>query len=271
MNKKELMENLAILEMRPGKILGQNFLLDGNLLDFIVRSAALTPGEIVLEAGPGFGALTRPLIASGAEVYSIEFDRRVCEFIRERITDSNFHLIEGDACRVRFEDFLPPGKPFRAIANLPYSISSIFVAKLLELENPPIQMIFMLQKEMGMRLASPVNTKNYGALTVRTQLLYDVKILRTVPPQVFFPQPGVDSALVEFKLKANLPEPALRKKVSGLSRTAFAQRRKMIFKPLAASYGTEEVTAALEELNISPEVRAGELSVGTYLELAKRL
>lgn len=270
MNKKELLTTLESFGMRPGKILGQNFLIDNNLLEFIVRTAAPEKGEIILEAGPGFGALTRPLLDSGAEVYAIEFDRRVCEYLRDKITEANFHLVEGDACRVDIASIIPKGRSFRAIANLPYSISSIFVARLLELPEPPEHMVFMLQKEMAERLAASPNTKEYGSLSVRAQQLYEVKILRKVPPQVFHPRPRVDSALAGFTLR-ELPDFDLRMRLNGICKVAFAQRRKKIFKPLVTAYGQENVEQALEKLNISQGARPGELSVEQYEDLAKLL
>ena len=273
MNKKELLATLEAFGMRPGKILGQNFLIDNNLLDFIVRTAMPEKGEVILEAGPGFGALTRPLLESGAEVYAIEFDRRLCEYLRDNIKEANFHLIEGDACRVDIASIIPKGKKFRAIANLPYSISSIFTARLLELPEPPKQMVFMLQKEMAERLAAAPNTKDYGSLSVRAQQIYDVKILRKVPPQVFHPRPRVDSAIAGFTLREreDMPDFDLRMRLSGISKVTFAQRRKKILKPLATAYGQEKVEKALEKLNISIHARPGELNVEQYEELAKLL
>ena len=273
MNKKELLATLESFGMRPGKILGQNFLIDNNLLEFIVRTAAPVKGEVILEAGPGFGALTRPLLASGAEVYAIEFDRRLCEYLRDNIKEPNFHLIEGDACRVDIASIIPKGKPFRAIANLPYSISSIFVARLLDLPEPPEQMVFMLQKEMAERLAAAPNTKDYGSLSVRAQQLYDVKLLRKVPPQVFHPRPQVDSAIAGFTLRERekVPDFEQRTRLNGIVKVVFAQRRKKIFKPLAASYGQENVARALDKLNISRDARSGELDVKQYEDLAKIL
>ena len=217
--------------------------------------------------------MTRPLLAAGAEVYAIEFDRRLCEYLRDNVKEPNFHLVEGDACRVDIASIIPKGRSFRAIANLPYSISSIFVARLLELPEPPEQMIFMLQKEMAQRLAAAPNTKDYGSLSVRAQQLYDVKILRKVPPQVFHPRPRVDSAIAGFTLRnrENMPDFDLRMRLNGITKVTFAQRRKKILKPLAASYGLENVEQALNKLNISSHVRSGELSVKQYEELAKIL
>ena len=199
MNKQQLLAALESIGMRPGRGLGQNFLLDGNLLDAIVRLGKPQKGEIILEVGPGFGALTRRLLKTGAQVYAVEFDHRIAGYLRKNLPQENFHLTEADACRVNYQELLPPGEPFRAIANLPYSISTIFIARMLDLPDPPREMFFMLQREMGERLAAAPGTKEYGALSVRTQLRYTVKIEKLVPPEVFFPPPEVESAVVSFR------------------------------------------------------------------------
>lgn len=271
MKKAKLLATLEKYNFRPGKILGQNFLIDENLLDFIVRSAKPEPGEIILEAGPGFGALTRKLLEYGADVYAIEFDRRICDYLRNHLQAENFHLTEGDACRVKINEILPEGIDFRAIANLPYAISSIYIARLLELERPPVQMVFMLQKEMALRLAADPETKNYGALSVRVQAMYDVSILRQVPPQVFYPPPEVDSAIVDFKLKPQRPPLKLCRELSKVVKTAFSQRRKKIVKPLGQNFGRENVEAALEKLELRPDIRPGKIDVPTFIELTKLL
>ncbi len=269
MRKADLLQILEELNFHPGKALGQNFLIDGNLLDFIVRTGAPQPGEVILEAGPGFGVLTRGLLEAGAEVYAIEFDHRLAEYLRQNIDSDHFHLTEGDACKVDILSILPPGKPFRSIANLPYAISSIFIGRLLDLPQPPVQMLFMLQKEMGERLAAPVGSKDYSALSVRAQLLYETRILRKVPKQVFHPQPEVDSALVLFELRDQIPSAELRAEVCRISRCAFEQRRKMIYKPLSALFPKEQILAVLKEAGIPEEARPDNISKESYLKMAE--
>ena len=158
MNKKELISALESLGMRPGRGLGQNFLLDANLLEWIVRNCGAQTNENVLEVGPGFGALTEKMVAAKFNVTAIEFDHRLAGFLRKKFADApNFTLIEADACKVDFNELFPAGTTYRAVANLPYAISSVFIARMLECHNPPSSMFFMLQKEMGERLAaSPV-------------------------------------------------------------------------------------------------------------------
>lgn len=257
--------------MRPGRGLGQNFLLDGNLLDAIVRLSNPRSGEIVLEVGPGFGSLTKRLLKTGATVYAVEFDRRIAEYLRSSLTHENFFLTEDDACRVNYVELLPAGKPFRAIANLPYSISTVFIARMLELPEVPESMFFMLQKEMAERLAAKPDSKEYGSLSVRTQLMYDVKIEKNVPPDVFFPPPEVDSAIVGFYRKKELPDPEVRRLLPGVVKTAFAQRRKQMGKVLAANYGKEKTAEVLAKLNIAPEIRPDKLALEDFIRITKGL
>ena len=272
MNKQQLLAALESIGMRPGRGLGQNFLLDGNLLDSIVRLGAPGRGEVILEVGPGFGALTRRLLDSGAEVHAVEFDHRIAEYLRRNLVHERFFLTEDDACRVDYLKILPPGRPFRAIANLPYSISTIFIARMLDLPTPPESMLFMLQREMGERLAAVPGSKAYGALSVRTQLRYRVRTEKIVPPEVFFPPPEVDSAIVSFVRDDRFDaEPELCRLLPGVVKTAFAQRRKQLGKVLGQNYGKEKALAALEAVGLPPEIRPDRLSVENYAELTRRL
>lgn len=271
MNKQQLTAALESIGMRPGRGLGQNFLLDGNLLDYIVRLSAPGKGERILEVGPGFGALTSRLLKAGAEVYAVEFDHRIAEYLRTHIEKENFHLTEADACRVDYVELLE-NRPFRAIANLPYSISTIFIARMLDLPNPPESMFFMLQREMGERLSAVPGTKNYGALSVRTQLRYDVKLEKIVPPEVFFPPPEVDSAIVSFRRHDRYAEkPELCRLLPGVVKTVFAQRRKQMGKVLGQNYGKEKAAAALAAVNLPPEIRPDKLAVDQFAVLTRAL
>ena len=272
MNKKELLKELDKMGMRPGRGLGQNFLIDNNLLDWIVRRNAPVEGEEILEVGPGFGALTRKLLEYNTFVTAVEFDHRIAEYLRRELAVSNLKLIEADACHVDYAELFPAGKKFRSIANLPYSISTIFIAKMLELENAPVEMFFMLQKEMGERLAATPGSKAYGALSVRCAFRYDVKIEKLVPPEVFFPAPEVESVLVSFKLKKeSTNDIALLKRATGIVKSLFLQLRKQMGKILASSYGRENVEKALEKVGLTWETRPDKVPYEKFIELASAL
>ncbi len=271
MNRKELLTALEAIGMRPGRGLGQNFLCDGNLLDAIVREAAPQPGEMVLEVGPGFGALTRKLLASGARVTAVEFDHRIAEYLRRNLKAENFTLIEADACRVNLAELVPADRPYRSIANLPYSISSIFLMRLLELPRLPEGMVFMLQREMADRLCAAPGSKDYGALSVRIQFDYRVRIARAVPPEVFYPPPEVDSAVVAFERREQEVDPVFRRHLSGIVRTAFSQRRKQMGRVLASNFGREKVEAAFAAAGIAWEIRPDRVPVETFVVLTEKL
>ncbi len=268
MKKSELFKIIEPLGFHPGKMLGQNFLIDDNMLDFIVRSANPQKNELVLEVGPGFGALTKRLIDFGSKVTAIEFDHRICDYLRKTFTTDNFTLIEGDVCKVNLEEILQ-GCEFRSIANLPYAVSSPFLGILLQLSKPPKEMIFMLQKETAERIAASPSSKAYSALSVRTQLIYDVKILRKVPPQVFYPQPKVESAIVQFVRKSQIPEIEFRKELELFTKLAFSQRRKKMIKALQTIYPKDILLDAFKSLNLKEDIRAEKLSVKQFIDLLK--
>ncbi len=267
MNKKELLPILEELGVTPGRHFGQNFMIDDNLLDFICRKAAPAPGETILEIGPGLGSLTRKLLVAGAKVTAIEIDKRLADYLEKNISHPDFKLVRGDACRLDIPHIM--NCEFRIVANLPYSITSPFIATMLNLEAPPLEMLFMLQKETGLRLASGPGTKNYGSLSVLVQSAYVVEYLRGVSPQVFFPAPEVDSAIVKFTIRKEIPPLQERKLLHKLVRAAFSQRRKKMYKQVVAAFAKEEVDKAYASMGISMNARAEELTVKQFLAMAK--
>ena len=271
MNKKQLLKTLESMGMRPGRGLGQNFLLDTNLLDWIVRKSKPQAGEKILEVGPGFGALTHKLLDTGAVVTAIEFDHRIAEYLRKNVHHENLTLIENDACQVDYAELFPEGVSYRAIANLPYAISTVFISILSELDNPPKEMYFMLQKEMAERLASPPGCKAYGALSVTAGLRYVANIEKIVPPDVFYPAPEVESAILSLKKRENDPGKDDLIKVRKLVRLVFSQRRKQMGKIIAGSYGKERTAIAMEKCNLDMTIRPDKVSIEKFLELSRTL
>ena len=280
MKKSELLEILKKMNITPSKKFGQNFMIDENLIDFIVRNADISPGDIVVEVGPGCGVLTRKLLDAGANLTAVELDKRICDYLENNLKHASFSLRQGDGCRIDFSGFFAENADrqaryadgdWKCIANLPYSISSPFIAKIVESPNPPAQMLFLLQKETGERFAAGPGTKNYGSLSVLIQLVFDVKYIRTVPPNVFFPPPDIQSALVGFKRKDNIPSPPELKVLSKTVRTAFSQRRKKMIKALSSIFGKENCIKAFEKLNIDEGIRAEKLSPWQFLALSAEL
>ncbi len=279
MNKAELLNKLAEFNIRPGKHFGQNFMTDENMLDFIYRKTDPRPGELILEVGPGFGALTEKLLASGANVISVELDKRLYEFLKKNMRSENFTLVCGDACRIDIDaiicEFRRSGQDFpawRCVANLPYSISTPFMAQLLKMRNPPQEMFFMLQKETAERFIAKPRTKEYGAISVMVQAMFSTEILRTVPPQVFFPPPKVESALARFKLK-NMSEHERERirELSPLAKLAFSHRRKKLSSNLASSYTKDSILEAFDAIHVGPDVRAEELELVKFINMLRHL
>lgn len=271
MKKRQLLQILEELDFFPGRQLGQNFLIDTNMRDFIVRTADPQPGEVILEVGPGFGVMTGKLLELGAKVIAIEIDKRICEYLKSTISHSNFRLIKGDACRTDLEAIPELRTDFRCVANLPYSASTPMIAHLLFMERPPQGMLFMLQKEMADRLCANKGTKDYGSLSVQVQYVYDAKTERTVPKQVFYPMPEIDSAIVDFKRKEKAPNLEQREKLKRVVQSAFSQRRKKVLNLLAQNYDKSRCAEAFEKLGIRQDSRAEHIDIDTFAKLAKLL
>ena len=270
MKKAELLTTLEKYGIAPAKSRGQNFLIDSNLLDAMCRSMDIQKGETILEVGPGAGALTREMLELGGIVHAVEFDFAIQRYLTENLQHPNLTLHKGDACKVDYKEILNLPREFRCLANLPYAISSIFISIMSELESPPSEMYFLLQREMAERLAADNSTKTYGSLTVRVQALYDVKILRIVPPEVFFPPPKVQSAFVTLRIRKNPPSKKVLTKLNAIVRAAFSQRRKVAFKLMKGTAGPNLAQAYLD-LDLNPKARAEHISVDQYIQLAEAL
>ena len=261
---------LAELNVQPSKALGQSFLVDANILRIIVTEADLRRDETVLEIGPGLGVLTAELMARAGRVVAIEKDRRLCEYLRQEFP--GLDLREGDAVEllgsgfgVRGSGFPVPGSGFKVVANLPYSVSTPLLERLGEAPVKPRRMVVTLQREVAQRLTAPPRCKDYGALTVLTQLWYHVTIAHVVSPRCFYPAPTVDSAIVVLDRRDPRVklEPAAR--FREIVRAGFGHRRKMLRK-LLAEFG--DVEAAFARVGVKTSARAEELSLEQWILLA---
>ena len=271
MNKKQLTALMESLGVAPSKKLGQNFLVDTNFVESIIRAAKIQPSDRILEVGPGFGALTGLLLETGAQIAAIEFDRKLAAWLRERYKNTSLNLIEGDACKVNIPAIFGEDTPFRLISNLPYSAGTVIVANMLTLKTPPSDMLVMLQKEVGMRLASAAGEEEYGALSVRVQNMYKVETVRTAPPDLFYPKPDVDSVILHLTLRADRPDAALFKRLTTLVKLSFAHRRKKMFKQAASAFDPDRLSAAMSQLSIDPDIRAEKVSPEQFRRLAELL
>lgn len=271
MKKNELAKIFKSMNFFPSRKLGQNFLVDINFLDYIIRITEPQKNEHIIEFGPGFGALTEKLLEKNVNLSAVEYDKRLAEFLKNKYDKfSNFNLIQADACKLNFQNLVPPNNNYRCIANLPYSVSSIIIAKIIELKNPPKQMFFMLQQEMAQRISSPYGKKNYGILSVKTQLFYNIRILKNLNPDVFYPPPEINSTFMVFNIKKSHPPQKFLPILDKILRTVFTQRRKQIKKLLKNEFGPK-ILAILDELQIPYHTRPAQISPDSYLKLAHKL
>jgi len=224
--------------MRPLSRFGQNFLHDGNLIRALVDEAVAgfdPAADPILEIGPGLGALTGEALARGFAVTSVEIDRGLAAFLRERFAAApRFILIENDALEILGDPAAGRAiEPRILLGNLPYYISTPLLAKAIDLPVPPQRMVLTLQKEVAERLAAKPGTSAFGSISVLVQSFYAVKLIRTLPPTVFYPQPEVDSAAVRLDLLGAPPlAVAERAPFQAFVRKGFSQRRKKLSNTL---------------------------------------
>jgi 16S rRNA (adenine1518-N6/adenine1519-N6)-dimethyltransferase len=248
-------------EIAVKKKLGQNFLTDRNITRKIVIASGAEPQENILEIGPGFGALTKEIIEHCPVFTVVEKDRKLAEFIRGEYPQ--LHIIEGDFLEVDLVS-LAQEKPLRVLGNIPYSITTPILFKLLEHRNSLSSATLMMQHEVAMRIVAKPSTKDYGILAVQLQAFCDVTYLFKVGRKVFRPQPGVDSAVIRMTPKKNVKMDDADG-FRGFVRTAFHQRRKTLLNNLKESYNLESVDSHTLQL------RAEALSIEDFFELFKQL
>jgi 16S rRNA (adenine1518-N6/adenine1519-N6)-dimethyltransferase len=257
---------------KSGGPLGQNFLVDRNILGVIERLAALGPEDIVLEVGGGQGILSARLAARAAFVHVVEVDRELEGGLRAALAPyENVELHMGDALDIDLARLSPA--PDKLVANLPYGVAATVILRTID-ELPSLrEWVVMVQREVGERLAAAPGTPAYGVPSVLAQLACEVRVLRAVSRSVFRPVPNVDSVLVGLSRRGG---PQATPAVHALVHDAFAHRRKALAGSLALAPGAppgirERAREALTGLGLPPDVRAERLSPEQFVELAERL
>jgi 16S rRNA (adenine1518-N6/adenine1519-N6)-dimethyltransferase len=263
-------ERMHRFGIRPNRELGQNFLVDDNILDVIGRSAELTENDAVLEIGGGLGILSEYLADRVQHVHVVETDTKLEPVLRDALAvHDNADLVLGDVMDVDLNALRPaPGK---VVANLPYGLAvPATVRTITELGGVGLWCL-MVQREIADRLTAPPGSKTYGIPSVIVQLSCEVEFLRPISRTVFQPQPNVDSALVRLRRVTPASQPAVRR----LVHAAFAHRRKALARSVSIALGSDEARgaarAALEEMGHPADERAERLAPAEFVELARSL
>lgn len=266
----EIRELAAILDLKPSKSLGQNFVIDSNICTKIVRIAGVTKSDIALEIGPGLGSLTLALLQSASSVVAVEIDQRLAHQLPLTVAKhfeypENLILVNQDALTL----MELPVEPTLLVANLPYNVSVPVLLNLLE-RFPTLRTgVVMVQAEVADRLAGRPGTKEYGIPSVKAAWWAEVKGAGSISRSVFWPAPNVDSKLVSFTRRSTPGDEVLRKKTFEIIDNAFAQRRKMLRSALAPLFGS---SSAAEEIliraGIDPTLRGEALDITGFCSIA---
>jgi 16S rRNA (adenine1518-N6/adenine1519-N6)-dimethyltransferase len=263
MKLSSITASLAKIGMEPTRSLGQNFLHDQNLAEWIVAQLDLKPDEAWVELGPGLGALTEYTLRRSSNGLVIEKDGRLATFLHERFP--KLEIVHGDATDFDVRDLFARG-PVKVLGNLPYYVSSQILFGFTDEPSPVSLLMFTLQKELAQRLSAEPRTKEYGALTLLVGRRWKVKYLRTLPGSVFFPAPKVDSGIVALTPRPAGEFPACDGvRFTALVKQGFSQRRKQLRKMLA-SYALDW-PALCAHLGVLETCRAEELSLEQWIAL----
>ena len=285
--------------IRIKKQWGQNFLIDQNLLQFIVKTAELSRNDVVLEIGAGTGSLTRLLAQKAGHVFAVEVDRKLFEILEETLKDFNNvtlinrdilkskhhiqpEIVEAISDHVSTANFSTGDSYVKVIANLPYYISTPIIIDLLQEILPIRTMILMLQRDTTDRIMAHPGTKDYGVLSIMTRLFAEVKVLKKLSPQVFWPVPLVDSAIVKMKVNRHTYVDTIRdyRGFQDVVRSIYSSRRKTISNSLlslCSSHGIkknetrQDLMAILERVGIRPDSRGEELEIEKLIELSNEV
>jgi 16S rRNA (adenine1518-N6/adenine1519-N6)-dimethyltransferase len=249
----------------PRKQFGQNFLTDGAIIQQLIEAIQPAQDDLMIEIGPGLGALTKPLLKHLRHLHAVEIDRDIIAWMQRTYPADHITIHNSDVLKFDFGSF---NQPIRVVGNLPYNISSPILFKLLEHKHRIIDMHFMLQKEVVERMVAQPSTPEYGRLSVMLQYSLQMEYLITVPPEAFNPAPKVESAFVRCIPHAQLPYPATDEAVfSKIVTAAFGQRRKTLRNTLKGLLDD----AGFAALGIDSQLRAENLGVAEFVAISNAL
>jgi 16S rRNA (adenine1518-N6/adenine1519-N6)-dimethyltransferase len=282
-----LMRRFREVGVRPRTQHGQNFLVDGNLQELIVRAAEISTDDVVLEVGTGTGSLSRLMAPRAAALVTVEIDTQLAQLAGEELIElDNVVMLQFDALKnknqlapalldtVRQQMADRGAKRFKLVANLPYNVATPIVSNLLALDEPPHSMTVTIQKELADRIMAGPGTKDYGALSIWVQSQARVELVRILPPSVFWPRPKVHSAILRIvtdpELRARIPD---REFFHTFVRSMFFHRRKFLRSELVSAtkrrLDKPTVDRLMAEQGLAADARAEQLDIGRMLALCE--
>ena len=268
--KEVTLHVLKTFDIRASKKLGQNFLVDPQIVAGIVGAAEIGPEDRVLEIGPGIGTLTQALAETGAAVTAVELDQRLLSVLAKTLEGyDNIRVIHGDILKVDIPREMGEGG-YKVVANLPYYITTPIVMALLERRLPLERLVTMVQKEVALRMVAKPGSKDYGALSVAVQYYTEPRILFSVPSKSFIPAPAVESAVICCKVRTKPPvEIASEKLFFRVVKSAFGQRRKTLNNALKLTgLSSQGIATILEGAKIDGVRRGETLTLDDFAALS---
>lgn len=273
-NTREIIDKYGFMFQ---KRFGQNFLIDGNVVEKIVREAGVTKDDFVLEIGPGIGTMTQLLCENAREVAAVEIDTNLIPILKETLAPyDNVTVINEDILKVDIPALAQEkngGRPIKVVANLPYYITTPIIMGLFESHVPIDSITIMVQREVADRMQVGPGTKDYGALSLAVQYYAKPEIVLNVPPTCFMPRPNVGSAVIRLKKHETCPvEVDDAEFMFKLIRASFNQRRKTLANGLSNSseltLSKDRIAAAIEALGVSPSIRGEALTLAQFAQLS---
>ncbi len=262
------------------KRFGQNFLIDANILEKIIRSAEVRKDDFVLEIGPGIGTMTQYLCESAGRVAAVEIDRNLIPILEDTLKEyDNAEIICGDILKLDLDAFVREkneGKPIKIVANLPYYITTPIVMGILESGIPVESMTIMVQKEVAGRMQARPGSKEYGALSLAVQYYAEPKVVANVPPNCFMPRPNVGSAVIRLVRRQAPPVNVEDERLMfSIIRASFNQRRKTLANGLKNNGGfslsREQIKESILALGVPENIRGETLSLEQFAELSNKI
>ena len=275
-NPQRTIEVIKKYEFCFQKKFGQNFLIDGHVLDKIIAGAGVTKDDMVLEIGPGIGTMTQYLAEAAGKVVAVEIDRNLLPILQETLSDyDNVKVIHADVLSLDLEKLVQEengGRPIKVVANLPYYITTPIIMALFEQHVPLANVTVMVQKEVAARMKSGPGSKDYGALSLAVQYYAEPYIVANVPCNCFMPRPNVDSAVIRL---TRYEEPPVQvkdeKMLFKIIRASFNQRRKTLQNGLNNSselnFTKDQIAAAIAAAGVSPSLRGEALTLEQFARL----